>query len=195
MPSFQMHLAVAKLYAQKNEGEITNETDFFNGAVAPDLTDNKMKTHYSLPPAGNDLLSNIKNKVDITQLFKLPIDNDFEKGVFLHLLTDYIFYTYYFSPEFLRAATYEEFTTNLYASYNYTTGWLEDTYRTAELPTSFNSQMKQSIINLQTRRPEILTNGKNILADTGKMARFIDFVASLNLKTVKEAQSFGDVNI
>jgi hypothetical protein len=195
MPSFQMHLAVAKLYTQKNKGEITNELDFFNGSVAPDLTDNKMKTHYSLAPMGDELLPNIKNKVDITQLFKLPLDNDFEKGVFLHLLTDYIFYNYYFSREFLSATTHEKFSKDLYASYDHTTEWLESTYDTADLPTSYTQQMKQSIIDLQTGRPEILVTGENILDDTGRLSRFIDFAASLNLKNIKESQSLGNVNI
>ncbi|MDR1917944.1 MAG: hypothetical protein LBQ05_03080 [Christensenellaceae bacterium] len=194
MPSFQMHLAVAKLYVQKNKGEITNEVDFFNGSVAPDLTDNKRKTHYSLDYVGDDLLSNLKNKIDLTQFFKLPLDNDFEKGVFLHLLTDYIFYNYYFPPEFLESTNYKDYTTNLYTGYDYTTDWLEKKYGTAKLPTTFHKQMKQSIIDLQTKRPEILLKGKNILADTDKLERFIDFVASLNLKNVKETQSFGVVN-
>jgi hypothetical protein len=194
MPSFQMHLAVSKKYLQKNEGQITNIKEFFNGTIAPDLTDDKMKTHYSLPPVEGDFISNIQNKVDVNQLFKLPIDNDFEKGVFLHLLTDYIFYNYYFTTEFLKNTTHDDFSANLYASYDFTTKWLDDTYGFSNIETDFNEQMKQSIIDLRTRRPDILSAGKNILTDTDKLVRFIDFVSSFDLQELKDSRDFGVVN-
>jgi hypothetical protein len=189
-----MHLAVAKLYVQKNPAEITNEREFFNGSIAPDLTDDKAKTHYSLPPSGTDLISNIQNKVNINELYKLPIDNDFQKGVFLHLLTDYMFYKYYFSAEFLQNTTHAEYSANLYASYNFTNDWLERNYQIKKGDTIYDEQMARSIANLQTNRPEILMTGKNILNDTERLAKFLDFVAGMNLQGIKDAQDIGIVN-
>jgi hypothetical protein len=55
--------------------------------------------------------------------------------------------------------------------------------------------MKQLITDLQTKRPEILATGENILTDTDKLARFIDFVSSMDLKKIKESQDLGNVNI
>ena len=45
MPSFNIHLAVAIKYCEKNV--IKNKDDFFEGSIAPDLVKDKSITHYT----------------------------------------------------------------------------------------------------------------------------------------------------
>jgi hypothetical protein len=159
-----------------------------------------MKTHFSLQPVGDNVAENLKNKVDSVQFFKLPLDNDFQKGVFFHLLTDYIFYNFYFDRDFLGTQTHNEFSGDLYSSYNLTNDWLERTYRTDRIKTDFAELMAQNIKNLQSARPEILSaippalSGVNFLSDTDKLSRFIDFVSSFDLQRLKNSRDFGSVN-
>ena len=84
MPGYIVHIATAKEYLRKKNKKI--EENFIQGAIAPDLTDDKSKTHYGKSPA----YTNLKKFLDNNK-----IDTDFNKGFFLHLVTDYLFYNYY----------------------------------------------------------------------------------------------------
>ena len=46
MPSFLVHIAVAKEYMRKHKNDVDNEEEFIKGTVEPDFTDNKYETHY-----------------------------------------------------------------------------------------------------------------------------------------------------
>lgn len=119
MPSFQIHLAIAKRYMEKHI--IQNRDAFMEGSIAPDFVRPKEKSHYTIGIAGEDLIENAKNKVDIKRYLKEnKVETDYEKGVFLHLLTDKIFFTEFFDEDFLRHSTYHSFTEDLYVSYNQT---------------------------------------------------------------------------
>lgn len=85
MPGFVIHLATAKEYMRKHSRAIKNENEFFKGVIAPDLTtkENKVVTHYGNNSAEVSLRRYLKDKT---------IESDFDKGYFLHLVTDYIFY-------------------------------------------------------------------------------------------------------
>lgn len=54
MPSFNIHLAVAKRYLDKHN-DIKNTLDFYKGSIAPDLTNDKYKTHYTVPRSDSDV--------------------------------------------------------------------------------------------------------------------------------------------
>lgn len=81
MPGYVIHLAVAKRYAEENK--MTESKEFIQGVIAPDLLKQKgIDSHYGA-----------SNSIDFNEFFKYhKIDNDYEKGYFLHLVTDYIFY-------------------------------------------------------------------------------------------------------
>ena len=85
MPGYVIHLATANEYIRKNKDEIKNKEEFFKGCIAPDQTskENKKITHYGNGSAEVELRKYLKSKNP---------DSDFEKGYFLHLITDYIFY-------------------------------------------------------------------------------------------------------
>jgi hypothetical protein len=93
MASLMIHLYIGEKYCQLNN--ITDKHDILRGSLAPDLED-KFISHFSKPYKDNDYNSAILNKVDLVSFCKTTtLDNDYIKGRFLHLITDYLFYTKY----------------------------------------------------------------------------------------------------
>lgn len=91
MPGYVIHLAVAKKHIELNN--IRNEDEFVRGVIAPDLLKQAgLDSHY-----GNSSTPNLREF-----LKKHNIKTDYNKGYFLHLVTDYIFYNKFldrWSPE------------------------------------------------------------------------------------------------
>lgn len=85
MPGYVIHIATASEYMKKHKNSIKNVEEFINGTIEPDLTtkEDKKRTHF-----GNSSAEVILRNY----LSKNNIDNDYNKGYFLHLVTDYIFY-------------------------------------------------------------------------------------------------------
>lgn len=46
MASLNVHLAIGKLYLEKNKN-ISNEEEYYKGIIAPDLVEDKNKSHYT----------------------------------------------------------------------------------------------------------------------------------------------------
>ena len=84
MAGYIIHIAIAQEYLRKNKKEY--DEDFIKGAILPDMTDNKSKTHYGKSPA----YTNLKEF-----LLSNDLSDSLSKGKFLHLITDYLFYNYY----------------------------------------------------------------------------------------------------
>ena len=85
MPGFVIHIAIAKEYIKKHNN-IKDIEGFIKGNIEPDLTNDKTKTHYGKSPT----YTNLKEF-----LLHNEINNSFNKGKFLHLIADYLFYNYY----------------------------------------------------------------------------------------------------
>ena len=85
MPGFVIHTAIGQEYYKKHNN-IENYNDFIKGNILPDLTNNKTETHYGKSPAYTDLKKFLNNN---------KIDTSLNQGIFLHLITDYLFYNYY----------------------------------------------------------------------------------------------------
>mgnify|MGYP005788509345 FL=1 len=98
MPGYVIHIAIAQEYLKKHLKKEEKE-EFINGVIAPDLTKIKSETHYGKSPAYTNLLEFLKNK---------KIDNSFNKGYFLHLVTDYLFYNYYLTS-FSKPEIYDDY--------------------------------------------------------------------------------------
>ncbi len=91
MPSFNIHLAVAVRYSEKNN--IENKEAFFRGSIDPDLVKDKAISHYTGMRDKNYLRQYVFEKVRLNEFLKEnKVETDYEKGVFLHLATDFIFY-------------------------------------------------------------------------------------------------------
>lgn len=121
MPGFVIHLAIGKDYMLKHKNEIENEKEFLNGSIEPDLfngrvSNSKEKLIKHFGDNGNIqcLYNFIKQKKDY-------LHEDFWKGYFLHLYSDYLLYYKYFPDE------------NLYDDYYKTNKNLIEKYK-IELP-------------------------------------------------------------
>lgn len=82
MAGYVIHLAVAEEYLKKTKTE-EDYNEFIKGIIFPDSVTDKKETHYG-------------EKSNLVQLDKFledkNLDNSFNRGYFLHLVTDYIFY-------------------------------------------------------------------------------------------------------
>lgn len=91
MPGYVIHLAVAKKHIKLNN--IQNEEEFIRGTIAPDL----------LKMTGIDSHYGISSNPNLTKFLENhKVKSDYNKGYFLHLVTDYMFYNKFldnWSPE------------------------------------------------------------------------------------------------
>ncbi len=90
MAGYLIHLIIANEYMKNFRNDIKNKNEFINGVIYPDSVKIKGETHYSnCYSADVNLYEFVKDKED-------ELDTDFNKGYFLHLFTDYLFYNKYF---------------------------------------------------------------------------------------------------
>lgn len=93
MPGYVIHLAVAEEYLKKHKIPKENYDDFIEGVIFPDSVEDKSKTHYGKGSANSNLYEFLQDNTVL---------NSFQRGHFLHLLTDYLFYNHcieYFSND------------------------------------------------------------------------------------------------
>lgn len=195
MPSFNIHLAIGKRYIEKNK-TIKDIKEFYQGIIAPDLVPDKKISHYGEKTNKNKLVEHLSRKVLLNKfLLEENIDNDYNKGIFLHLITDYLFFNNFLNKDYLDNTSYEKFRKDLYYSYNIINDYLEDKYNISyynyvskevgekiknniEKDKNSSSQKKlfspkeiddfielTSSINLENYKNKILNNNKNILPD------------------------------
>ena len=83
MAGYVIHLAVGEEYLRNFPNEIINYEKFIEGIIYPDSVSEKSLTHYA-PQS---------SQVHLNEFFSdRDLDNDFNKGYFIHLVTDYLFY-------------------------------------------------------------------------------------------------------
>ncbi|MBR1926106.1 MAG: hypothetical protein IJ837_04595 [Clostridia bacterium] len=114
MPSLTIHLAVGMEYLKNFE--ILNKEMFLDGVMAPDLLGRqgkvqKRQAHFS--DKCSDFATFQKACESYVNLYsylsKKDIKNDYDRGYFLHLLTDYLFYTkFVFEQVFKKDKTIDE---------------------------------------------------------------------------------------
>lgn len=99
MPGYVIHLAIAK--KQLEQGKINDVEEYIRGTMAPDL----------LKRQGIDSHYGYSSNPGFKQFFREhTIENDYEKGYFLHLVTDYLFYNKFIDLE--------KWTPDLYRDYD-----------------------------------------------------------------------------
>lgn len=82
MAGYVIHLAVAEEYLKKTKVK-EKYNEFIAGVIAPDGVEDKSKTHYGANSSKTKLDEYLKDK---------KLNSSFNRGYFLHLVTDYIFY-------------------------------------------------------------------------------------------------------
>jgi len=178
MAGFHIHIAIGKEFLKKNK--ITNINDFYKGIIDPDF-ENKIESHYGGFQDKNYLKEYLANKVNLKNyLLNNKIDTDYQKGVFLHLITDYLFFNNFFPADYINNVSYERFREDLYYSYDLNNKYIEDKYQIYDFPywDKINKDVleKQKIVNIR--------RGTNIL-ENKKVDNFILSVANINLEEYK----------
>ncbi len=152
MAGYVIHLAIAKMYAEKNN--IKNTDEFFKGAIMPDLLD-KTTSHYGEFTSTPDLSLFLKEN---------SLDSDYNKGYFLHLVTDYLFYNKYL----------DSFSEEIYHDYNKLNDFLIQKFN-IDIP----SEIKQ-VVGTEEGEPQII--------DKEGICNFIEAVASLDITKIGEQE-------
>ncbi len=177
MASFSIHLAVAKRYLDK--WQINDEMAFYKGAIAPDFTADKRKSHYS-GMYNDDLRNNLANKVRLNEYLKENVvDSEYKIGVFLHLVTDYLFFNNFFDESIINRFRFQEFFKNVYYSYDLIGEELIERYELGEVIES----MPELAENIENKRKQVLqsTDGLENLLPIDRLNQFIEYVSDVDL--------------
>lgn len=180
MPSLDIHVAIARKYL-KTHNDIKNEIDFIKGNLAPDLAENRVKSHYSKKVNNYSLEEILKNKIGLKEyLAKEKIETDYEKGYFFHLLTDYIFFNHFFTKNYITKTEYNDFKKDLYYSYNIAHKYLLDNYDISYTP--FEKEIEARISSSQT---DANYNGekRNNIIPFNTLDKFIDDILKEDITT------------
>lgn len=199
MASLNIHIVIAKRYVEKHQ-DIKNLEEFYNGTVAPDIASDKKISHYTntLNCNKENLLDYFEKKVMLNRyLAKYEINNEYNKGYFLHLITDYLFFNYFFNKNYLTNTTSQEFFNNLYFSYDFIENYLKEKY-------NFNYQVLSKEINLKitnsikqakkNKNYNENSNGSNILP-FNKLDEFIEYVSNIDLEKYRDKILANNKNI
>lgn len=181
MAGFHIHIAIGKEYLKKNN--IKDTTSFMKGIIDPDFG-NKKATHYSGEQDKNNLISYLANKVDLYKyLLEHDIDSDYEKGVFLHLITDYEFFNHFFDKNYLSHINYEDFCKDLYYSYDVNNEYLLNKYKIDDFP--FMDAIEKDIE--KAHKEKNMTDEKRVnILENEKVDEFIRDTASINLEDYRD---------
>lgn len=181
MPGFQIHIAIGKRYIDKHN-EIQNVEEFLDGVIAPDFVEDKSKSHYTVKTPKENLKRYLASKVNLEAfLQENKVESDYEKGVFLHLLTDKLFFTEFLPDEYIKNVDYSTFCKDLYTSYDETNHYLEEKYNI-----QFNNTMQKKIqknIQDSKRDKEMDEERGNNILPIGELDKFIEYVSNIDLCT------------
>lgn len=168
MAGLTIHIAITKEYLRKNGDNIKEKEDFYRGTIAPDFNEktmelekDKSRTHYGTWGNGNVELDIKKFLQDP----KVKIEQDFWKGYFFHLLSDYYFYHVYFKEEHDEAAENGE---RLYHDYDCLNKVLLNKYEIVPVE-CLDKWMR-------------IVEGKTKYLKQEKVIQFIEEIASINIE-------------
>lgn len=184
MPSFHIHLAISNKFAEKNV--IADRAAFFRGTMDPDMVGDKAISHYTLSDDHSNLCRYLKQKVCLREyLRRNNIDSDYQKAVFLHLVTDYLFFTRFFDQEYIQKISYQDFVRDLYYSYNATNDYLIKKYNL-----NFGEYEKKIAENIEFYRSKRKVDGAeqrtNILP-YDRLDTFIEKISAIDLQEYKDS--------
>lgn len=170
MPSFTIHIAIAKEYIKKHELEIKDKEQFIKGNIMPDLEEDmtqiikdKNKTHYGKW----DKDSNIIHIKSFFQDKQVDLTKEYWKGYLLHLITDDFFANIVFKKETLQI---KECKDTFYHDYSCLNKILMEKYEITPLE-NIKKYMEPLPEESRYLKPE-------------KIIKFIDKMSSVNLENV-----------
>ena len=161
MAGYVIHVAVAKEYLRKHKDIEEDEQEFIDGTIAPDLTDDKSKTHYGVASSETDLSYYLSENV---------VDNSFKRGYFLHLLVDRLFYNYYFDIKKIKREMNIKISDYIYDDYDKLNKVLIEKY--------------QVVLPLELQKYVKIKDGKTKILDLNIVEKMIEEISDLDLNVV-----------
>lgn len=182
MAGFNIHLAIGKKYIENNNN-IKDINEFYNGVVAPDLAPDKVISHYTSCTDKSNLEYYLSKRIELYDyLIHNKINNDYDKGVFIHLITDYLFFNHFFEKKYINSIDINKFNNDLYHSYDNTDKYLEDKYELKEI-TIYNDLIEYKNKSKKQKKTTY-ENGKDILP-LDKLEEFINKTSIINIDNYK----------
>ncbi len=192
MASFNIHLAIGKRYIEKSQN-VKDRDKFYKGIIDPDLVDDKKTSHYTGIQSKSNLFEYLENKVKLIKYLKNnDINSDYQKGIFLHLITDYLFFNNFFDNDYLETTSYEEFCKDLYYSYEITNQYIEEKYKIcyANFETEINNNIKKD-----KKEKNIGQEKRKNLLPVDKLDKFIEYVSNISLEKYKNKILQNNTNV
>ncbi len=162
MAGYVIHLAVGEEFIRNFPNEIKNYEEFIEGIIYPDSVSDKSITHYGEKSSSVNLKAFLSEK---------DIESDFNKGYFLHLVTDYLFYNKFltiFSSEYI------------YNDYDILNKKLEKKFKVK--------------IPIQVKEKVFYKDGEAKILNLEEVIKFIENTAKYDLNYIKEAVLKNDKN-
>lgn len=184
MAGINIHKLIAMKYIEKHS-DVDNIEGFYKGCIIPDLVEDKKISHYSdyTKQDFSDLPEAFKYKTMLNWYLKEHrIDSSYELGMFLHLVTDYLWFNKFIDKEYLSNTTFEKFQTDYYYSLDIVDSYIEDKYKILSYKRKKYKFEDKYII-------------KNNIIPINKLERFIQYVTNINLKEYAKKIINADCNI
>lgn len=153
MAGYVIHLAVAERYIKKHVQDIKNYEEFIEGVIYPDSVLDKALTHHGEKSSKVNLKSFLKQN---------EINSDYNKGYFLHLVTDYIFYN----------KLLECFSKDIYNDYDILNKTLEEKFE-VKIP----KKIRENIF---------YNKGELKILELNSVVKFIEEVSNYNLEQIQQ---------
>ena len=158
---------------------INNTEEFLKGCIAPDFAKNKDISHFSKDYNKADLMDSLLNKVNLKKAVEsIDLATDYNRGIFLHLLTDYEFYTNFFNKTYLDICTFETFLKDLYYSYDITDTYIKNKYK-IDYP-AIEDVIKN---NMKTFRKKHSYTSENNIIPQNKLDNFIENISNRSIES------------
>lgn len=180
MPSIHIHLAIAERYVEKHK--INDKNEFIEGSIAPDFIKPKSLSHYTtIRKEKVSIMQELSDRASLKNYLKENnIKSDLDRGYALHLLADEFFFKEFFDEEYFKKHTKEEFSQNLYKSYDILNLYLIEKYN-IEISKDMEQRIDNNIKEVMSRN-EVNQNLKfeNILP-LNKVEMFIEKMSDIDI--------------
>lgn len=129
-------------------------------------------------------MSYLKNKVILEDyLQENDVKTDYDKGVFLHLITDKLFFTEFFDKKYLSNTNYKDFCKDLYYSYDLVNNYLEEKYKIDY--EKYRDKIEKNI-KKDNKEKEMDNSIRTNILPYDKLDKFIEQLSNINLEEYKE---------
>ena len=170
MACLAMHLAIGEKYLQMHKSEVKSE--FVDGTLAPDLTVDKIASHYGENKRPTTVKEMMDFKMDIVKAAQQSdLGSSFSRAEFLHLICDDIFYRFVYSED-LEKWKPEEVKQAMYDDFDFVTYYILNKY---------NVKLPENLQHLATNK-----KGESRFFTPDTIDVFINAIASINLEQARQ---------